>query len=447
MQEIHKELNDLAIREFRGIQSKETGFVHSFYGKSEAPHQAISVLDNFLFALGLCRLKTIEGVQEGKVLIEKLLAYQSVEGFFPVYLHEFPFIYDRHHGASLLPVLFSIYRYFHRVLGAEISKKLLIAIEKLLSATLPELPLMSLPNRFRVGGALVGYGELTHSEEWVAKGNALLDFDELKNSPSKFNPKHLGEAFSGALIAGGKIVSDMHGWMKSLWHPELCCYAGPFNRIYFNKGEPAITLFDLYMASKIPSQAGLLKAPLVFPIEVQSTEIFEQPNMFIGKNYSCSWLLEGENKLGRYPFAFQWDNASLIFHAPLTEKVKFNGQDKIEIDMGPCPELETKEPGRELYFYLTPKADQKILINGQTATTFRVGDLLTIEDAHMKIELRFESKSGVFQGHISKACLPSEKDNFGQNRFEGYQWQILWRTISRDDHCPLTIHFSYAAKS
>jgi hypothetical protein len=460
MQEIHKELNDLAIQEFKSIQSNETGFVHSFYGKSEAPHQAVSVLDNFLFALALCRLKTIEGVQEGKALIEKLLAYQSPEGFFPVYLHEFPFIFDRHYGTSLLPVLFSIHRYFHRVLGSEMAKKLLNSIEKLLNASLSELPLMSLPNRFRVGGALVGYGELVKSEEWVNQGNALLDFQELLNSPSKFIPKHLGEAFSGALLAGGKTASDLHAWMKSLWHPELSCYAGHFTSVKFNKGDQETTLFDLFMlaeGNKVPmrfkqAELGLLKAALVFPIELfPSTEVFPKADMTLEKNNSCSWLSEGENKIGRYPFVFQWGSneslSSLIFHAPLTEKVKFDGQNKIEIDMGPCPELETKEPGRELYWFLTPKEDLKILINGQTATTFREGDLLTIEDAHMRIELKFKTKGGVFQGHISKSCLPSEKGNFGKNRFEGFQWQLLWRTISREDNCPVTIHFSYAAKS
>lgn len=460
MQEIHKELNDLAIQEFRTIQSKETGFVHSFYGKSEAPHQAVSVLDNFLFALALCRLKTIEGVQEGKSLIEKLLAYQNSDGFFPVYLHEFPFVFDRHHGASLLPILFSIHRYFHRVIGSEMAKRLLGSIEKLLNASLSELSLMSLPNRFRIGGALVGYGELTHSEEWVKQGNALLDLQALWNSPSKFIPKHLGEAYSGALIAGGKTASDLRSWMKSLWHPELSCYAGPFTSVNFNKGDQETTLFDLYMlaeGTEVPArfkqaELGLLKAALLFPNELPpSTESFSTSDMIIEKNSCCSWLPEGENKIGRYPFAFQWGSqeclSSLIFHAPLTENVKFDGKNKINIDMGPCPELETKEPGRELYWFLTPKKDLKILINGQTATTFREGDLLTIEDAHLRIELKFEAKGGVFQGHISKSCLPSEKGNFGKNRFEGYQWQLLWRTISREDNCPVTIHFSYAAKS
>lgn len=460
MQEIHKELNDLAIQEFRSIQSKETGFAHSFYGKSEAPHQAVSVLDNLLFALALCRLKTIEGVQEGKALLEKLLAYQSPDGFFPVYLHEFPFTYDRHHGASLLPVLFLIHRYFHRVLGTEITKKLLNSIEKLLSASLSEVPLMSLPNRFRMGGALVGYGEIIDSEEWVKQGNALLDFQELWNSPSKFIPKHLGEAFSGALTAGaltagGKTASDLHAWMKTLWHPELSCYVGPFTSVNFNKGEQEITLFDLYMLTEVPSRfknpdLGLLKAAMMFPIGLApSDESFAKSDMITGANYSVSWL--NEKNPGGYPFAFQWGTGeslqSLILHAPLAEQVKFDGRNKIDIDMGPCPELETREPGRELYWYLTPKEDLKILINGQTATTFRAGDLLTIEDAHMRIELKFEARQGVFQGHISKSCLPSEKGNFGKNRFEGYQWQLLWRTISRDDNCPLTIHFSYAAKA
>lgn len=437
MQEIHRELNDLSLTTCRAIQSAETGFIHSFYGKIEPPHQAISVEDNLLFALSLCRLKTVEAVQEGKALLEKLLAYQNQEGQFPSYLHEFPHCFDRHRGAALLPPLVAIHRHFHHVLGLPLKG----AIEKLLNALIPETPQMSLPNRFRVGGALASLGK--------KEGLELLDMKALLAHPSRFIPKHLGEAMSGAIMAEGNAASTLMEWMKGLWHQELLTYGGPFMRLNFSKGEKEITLYDLYMLAEgnfIPSRfnepnLSLLKGALLFPHELKQTEV-NIPN-FIHKEptFCFSWL---ESK-GQYPFAFQWKNAYLIFSAPFADSVSCDGKGLLEIKMGKAPVMDSKDSGRELFWYLSPNV--KILVNGLAATTFRVNDLITIEDQNMKIELVFEAKEGQFLGHLSKASAPTELECFGKNRFEAYSWQLLWRTISRSDSARVSIRFSYASKS
>lgn len=449
MHEIHRELNDLAVNSGRAIQSEETGFVHSFYGKSQAPHQAVSVLDNLLFALALCRLKTVEGVQEGKAILEKLLAYQSHEGLFPMYLHEFPFCYDRHHGAALLPALFEIYRHFHRVLGTEITQKLNAALEKLLTVGLTDCHQMSLPNRFRLGGALVGYGKVMQRQEWIDKGHELLNLDLLFNHPSRFIPKHLGEALSGALLADGDAADKLQHWMKSLWHPALCCYAGPSVHTRFVEGLPEITLYDLYMLKEVPLrfkklQNSLLQAALLFPKNEVEGGTLE--NAVIREECSYAWV--EENLPNRYPFSFLFGNSELPASLILStvHPVQFDGKNLLQVVMGAIPDTDYKDPGREIFWYFNPTNNMKILVNGLPATTFRIKDVITIEDDTMKIQLIFNSSEGIFQGHFSKAAAPTETQNMGKNRFCAYQWQLLFRTISRPNPCIVNIEFSYVVK-
>lgn len=412
----------------RAIQSEETGFIHSYYGRVDPPHQAVSLEDNLLFVLALCRLKTVEAIQEAKILLEKLLAYQSPAGLFPSYLHEFPFCPDPYRGASLLPPLFSIYHYFHHVLGASLTKSLREAIEKLLNALIPEFPHLSLTDRFRIGGALLGMG---HEE-----GKRWLDIKAFLNSPSRFIPKHLGEAYSGAVMApGGEVASQLMGWMKTLWHPQLCTYSGPFLRIDFFQGEKEVTLYDLYMGKESP----LLKGALVFPHELKVASV-EVPSYSHQEDQLCfSWL----PMKGQYPFAFQWKGGHLVLYAQ-EANVSCDGKGILDITMGKAPLMDSKDSGREILWYLSQHL--KMSVNGQAATTFRLNDDVCLEDENIAIHLVFEAEEGRFQGHFSKAQAPTEKICFGKHRFHAYHSQILWRTILRPDFAPLRIRFSYASK-
>lgn len=410
---------------FRQLQSKETGYIHTFYGKTEAPHQAVCVLDNLLFALALCRQKTVDGVTEGKELVEKLLAYQSKEGFFPAYLHEFPNTYDRHIGADLLPPLFLIYQHFHHVLGLPNLKN---SIEELLSASLQESDKMAIQNQFKVGGVLCAFGKMHDRKDWIAAGKKLLDIGKLLSHPSRFIPKHLGEAMLGAYLGDQETADCLMGWMKSLWHPALKCYAGPFARNYFRKGKPEITLYELFMGL----EAADIKGVLLFPHEFKP--VLQNPiECHLEEKLAYSWL-DHES----YPFVFQWQNAHLIVYAPFA-KAKFNGKNTLTI------QLQESSDENELFIYITPKEGMNILINGEKATTFSAGDTVSIQDQDVKINLAFETVEGRFLGHLSKGCLPTEKENFGKNRFNAYEWQLLWRTLSRPEKTEIKLHFSYEA--
>lgn len=442
------QFNDLAIASGRAQQSKETGLLHHYYGKTEAPHQAIPIFENMLFALALCRTKTVEGVQEGKGLLDKLLAYQQPDGLFPIYLHEFPACFDRYIGAELLPPLYWLYHCFHTVLG-ETAERLQKAIAKLLVASLKEIGRMPLHQRLKVAGAAVSCGKQWGNEEWISLGQSILaTWDELLVS-SKFMPVHLAEGLTGLLLGHTSAEKLIH-WMRQMWHPQLQCYVGPFKEMHFNEGQQELTLFDLYMGAitgQLTPRAKilcplLLQGALIFP-GLENSSAHDEP---IGKYWNAACLPEA-----KYPFVFQWGKAedvrSFILD-PVKSRIHIVQDENsfiVEADLGTLPPIESREETRELSWYLSPGL--RVLVNGQPATTFRAQDLLTIEDEEMRIELSFLPKEGIFQGHLVKGCHPTELRNFGQNRYAAYQWQLFFRTISRPEQCKIPMHFRYAPKN
>lgn len=380
MDEVFRKINDLAIQSGRALQSSETGFVHYFYNKLEGPYQAVPIYENFLFALALCRAKTVESVQEAKVLLDKLLAYQQPDGLFPIFLHDYPNCYDKYIGGKLLPPLYWLHHYFHLPLGKEMAEKLSNAINR--------LPKAAIVDRL-TAAFLEGNGE---------------------------------EAMKKALAH---------------WNPDLQCYAGPFEKMRFSKGKQELTLFDLYMCAYTHELSPRLQG--TNPLFLQGALIF--PSHFECKREEVSPL--SFTPKGEYPFVFQWgtngDPRLLALFAPRAKNIAYDGA--LTIELGAPPNLEMKEEGKEVVWYAP--LGMKILVNGLPATTFRAGDLISIEDDMIRFELKFEGE-GVFQGHLSRGCMPTE---LSHSRFEAYQWQLAWRTISRKEDCNLTIQFNYAFKN
>jgi hypothetical protein len=353
--------------------------------------------------------------------------------------------------------LYWIYHFFHPVLGKDLSFSLQNAIRDLLNISLKYAQEMPIHYRLRIAGAAIACGKQWNQTEWVESGQALLSLEALWIAPSRFIPAHLGDCLTGLLLGGGVDLPSVLKWMRSLWHSHLKCYGGPFEQVNFIKGQQEITLYDFYMSAedKILSprirmmQPALLHAALVFPVldrmEAPFPPLISQYRM--GPNYCFSWIEKSCTQRKNYPFVFQWGSheefSLFVLLAPLATGVSFDGKETFNIHLGNCPDPEAKEEAKEIVCYFTEKPGLKMFINGVSATTFRQGDLVTIEDDKMKFELKFHVENGIFQGHLSKGSVPTEKANFGKNRFEVYQWQLFWRTISRVSPCLVTLSFRY----
>lgn len=123
-------LIDLSIAAGRKRQSPRTGLVHYFPGM-EGHADTIPLYENFCMAFALFRLKTQEGVTEGKQLIERLLAFQAEDGNFPVYLHDYPKCWDYQLAAKIAPTLKNLLYDFGTVLNSSYKEKLVAAINKI----------------------------------------------------------------------------------------------------------------------------------------------------------------------------------------------------------------------------------------------------------------------------------------------------------------------------
>ncbi|MBS0627500.1 MAG: hypothetical protein JSS09_04745, partial [Verrucomicrobia bacterium] len=112
-----RKIIELALQAARKRLSPQTGFVHLYTEEPYALRQdTIPVIENFYYVLTLFRSKLAQNIQEGKVLLDKLLNFE-VEGNYPVYLHEFPSCVDSQLSSHLLPILFYLTRDFDFALG------------------------------------------------------------------------------------------------------------------------------------------------------------------------------------------------------------------------------------------------------------------------------------------------------------------------------------------
>ena len=103
------------------MYSEQTGFIHLYYLDPLAKRQdTIPVVENLLYALALLRTRTSEQMLEGKDLLSKLLPYQSEEGNFPIYLHDYPNCKELFAAAKALPPLYWILKEFGTVAGPQV---------------------------------------------------------------------------------------------------------------------------------------------------------------------------------------------------------------------------------------------------------------------------------------------------------------------------------------
>ncbi len=217
---------ELAIKAGRARQSPLTGFVHHSNENPERGSETIPVYENFCFALALFRTKVAENVLEAKVLLERLFAFQTPEGF-PIYLHEFPQCKSRKLEQKLSIVVRFLLRDFSAVLGESLRVKLEFLIRPI----------------------------------------------EKTDDPADF-------LIQSQLT--GEDPSPVIAW----WDGKALCYAGPQKQDQKqnqkqDRSEPAVTLFDLIMGewtARMPARALMdhplhILASLIYPKSVSTVRL------------------------------------------------------------------------------------------------------------------------------------------------------------------------------
>ncbi len=458
MNEFFRKLIDLSVASGNKHLSTQTDYIHlKYHALNEDSHLTIPLVENFLYALALFRTKSVENVTKAKGMVEKLLHFQSPQGNFPVYLHEYPECKDNYLSIQLLPPLYWILQNFSQVLGGDLKAKIENALLKLLKYTLNATKDKNLPYfmRVQVAASAFAIGKLLNVNVFLEEGDKQLQ--EFKSIPKDaFDPKDL----SHMIVASQMINPDLSKsfipnfieHLSKTWDKKLNAYKGPSsfeNQVEF---EPESTLYDLFMGcltSKF-SKRALKDAPfhlMASLIQETSDELIDCPNewediiddkkFMVSTNEKYSFAIS-EERLS--PFKLMWGDLNRLHTLKIeggnSKNVTFSKKDntlELLFDLGEVPELEDKEKSREIAFYFDLFDNTSVKIEGLRATTFQLNENVAVEVDGFHFSLKFEivEGDGQFLGHFMRGNRPSQIANKGKMRFSAFDNQLFLRTIRR----------------
>jgi hypothetical protein len=380
-------LIDLAVNAGKKRQSPRTGFVH-YFPKDEHASDTIPVFENFCFALALFRQKTTESVLEGKEIVERLLGFQTPDGNFPIYLHDFPKCWDFHMGLKIAPILIHVLKEFGSVLNAAYKEMLELALKKMIKP--PKSPAWE--SRYKACLGERPSGPIDNWFEWIVSDQL---FEKGGSYPIPYNRE--------LKVFLGETPAQERGEPEPL----------PIEYILAEKGG-----FDKRLLRDHPHQiySGLLY-PLSSSIEIADSSCWASDSRFLWKGEQVhSLVIPGSTKKGDH-FVFE-----------LPEGVEIGRDDVFEAI---------------LYSDVSPETE--LFINGQKGMVFYLGDTVSIQTPLLKIDLRFEilKGEGEFCGQISRANRPGQIGCHGAHLYDAYDWQIGLRTLRRSGACTIGLLMHY----
>lgn len=477
-----RQLVEMAVSSGRKRQSAQTGYIHYCYHLQEdEPHLPIPIVENFLFALALLKSRTIENVNEAKTILDGLLHFQNMSeesiafGNFPIYMHEYPICKDRFTGIQVACAIYWILRQFHHVIGQDLKLRLENSFAKLLTHALkthrekaaPYPIVMKLSSVAKAGGNLL---QLRHIEEEGAK---LLD-QLVTNSDrsSWYCPESLGEILSGLMMVYPRLSespwADLWKHLGDTWHRQTCTYVGPAFKEWQCGEEPQVTLYDFIMgyfsggfsaramkesmvhlqSTLIPASDDILSEP-PYPLRIDGSFGNEQWHLYHHKQLAYCFIEKSPDinpiyLKGYHPLRIVWGDLQRVHtfvcqggNSKTTEFVLVPGGVDIIFQLNNPVEVEDREKSRETIFFMDAHDELTTLISGQKATTFSLGEEITMRSGVCGLSLTFhlQEGDGRFLGHRMLGNRPSQVCLKGKQRYNASDWQLFMRTVQRSELC------------
>lgn len=485
--DLSKALSEWALAAGRYLQSEQTGYVHIHYeGERERDAQTIPLVENSLFALALLRSRLVEQIQEAKTLLKALLAFQNrVEGDsygnFPVYLHEYPNCSDPSLGLQILSPFYWILKQFGYVLGSDLRISLEQAARLALEQSVRIHKIKPFPYSLavRLAAVQIAFGTLWDCLEWKQEGHEQLGLLAEKQLEGWNTTSQLANLLTGLQMVYPSLIDSpwrpLWHRMEQTWHHQTGCYIGPCTREWQEGEEPECNFYDLYagyFARQFSRRATLLRPYHLYGVLVQfSPDKFDVGSSFFeieGQLKQQTWkTIAGpdwaytvlEKKESYHPsvdktftpFRLIWGDLhrvhSLVCQGGNYDKVKWTIEKhsyRLIFDLrGNLTEEE--RPQREIEFFADFHPDILFKVNGHTASTFELGQPLTLFFGTHQLELIFNlvEGEGDFLGHVMRGNRPSQIDHKGEKRFHAYDWTIFLRTIRRQAPCRLGVTISF----
>jgi hypothetical protein len=416
--------SDLSFSAGRRRQSPRTGYVHFFRG-DEAASDTIPLYENFCFALSLFEQKKADCALEAKDLLARLFAFQTLEGNFPLYLHDFPRCYDGCQGLKIGPILIRILKEFGPILSEEEKKSLRSGLERIVQFA-QKRPLEPM---------------------WALRLSALVY--ELWQTP--FSVPTLDFSFLSQAELWEYAVTLQ--WACPLFlpffHAGLNRFMGPSYGETAQGLQLASSLLDWAAAPDKNAQDASLQLQLPALKQVHLTDQTPPLEWDVKETPESSlWLWKG----GEIPSTLTsllrmvWKEKEKV-HSLVLPPSSFTWRAEIQdhrvemlIYLPPLQEM-GREDLFEVAFFVDASPEIALFIEGQKGTLFHLQDRVSIETASQKITLRFEQIEGEAQfcGHLFRSNRPGQLSLSGPLKYEAYDWKIGLRTLRRSAPCTLRI--------
>jgi hypothetical protein len=450
--DLTKILVERAIAAGRYLQSEQTKYVHAYYGEPLPGAHTIPLLENVLFSLALMRSHMVEQIQEAKILLKGILAFQNLNrdiayGNFPVFLHEYPLCRDPSLGLQLLAPFFWILKQFGHVLGSQLRDQLehasLLVLEYSLRFHLTDPFPYSLA--VRLAAAQLSFGNLWQKVQWQQEGREKLERLAEQQLEKWQATTHLADLLVGLQMVYSSLKNTPWTplWlrMEQTWHRDTASYIGPCIREWQEGEEPQPNVYDLYggyFAGEFSRRATLLH-----PYHLQGALIQSSSDKFDVKD--PSFIVEGKYKHQNWqticlsekaytvlekrepcpssvdktytPFRLIWGDLhrvhSLVCQGGCYDKVEYIlDKDLVHLNFNLCENSRDEEaaPKREIEFFVDFHPDMLFTSNGQSSTTFELGQPLTLSFGKYQLLIVFDllEGEGNFLGHISRGNRPSQ---------------------------------------
>lgn len=382
---------DLSVAAARKRQSPRTGFLHWFPG-DESASDTIPVYENFCFVFALFRLKTSEAILEGKQLLERLFAFQTDSGNFPVYLHDYPRCWDLLLPLKIAPFLVHILHKFGSIIGTDLKEK----IEKALKS-------------MRVDS------EKKLSPLWEQRWRVLQNEPLQPIDTASFTAQEWFE-----WIVTEQLANPDKAEFPAPYHPDLQVFLGPHQSQ--EKGEPRPVSIEYVLAEEL-YPPRLLKEHIQ---QLYAAALLPFKSSWVPSNDETSegiLLWKGEEKLHSLTAPKGTRTADgWIFHLP----------DGVEI-------------GRELVFetalFCDVSSETELFIEGKKGSVFRLGETVSIHTPLKNIDLRFElvEGEGTFCGHLLRGNRPNQISQAAVKDYEAFDWVIGLRSLRRSSPCTISV--------
>ncbi|MGR3973142.1 MAG: hypothetical protein QRY72_00980 [Candidatus Rhabdochlamydia sp.] len=212
----------------------------------------------------------------------------------------------------------------------------------------------------------------------------------------------------------------------SYWNRLSLCYEGGQKQQGF---EPEVTLFDLVLGEWLGNYSE--RALKDHPVHLEACLIYSLKQLerhdVLDALASCwSRKFWGEGKpthSALFDSAFPFTENNGVITTQLSEKQVL---DEFEVS-----------------YFVNRDPSVKIVVEELPATTFQLGEWITVESGEEKFQLMFSciEGEGKFWGHIHFGNRPGQKGLANYASYEAFDWKIGLRTIERVHACVIQVTF------